>query len=81
MIDDYGPEEFRKLVEARLGFALENLAEMPLPETESDHMGIHEQKQAGPLLRRLPGLPRPDERAPDARDRGADGERSAATSG
>ena len=23
MIDDYGPEEFRKLVEARLGFALE----------------------------------------------------------
>ena len=47
MIDDYGVEEFRKLVEAKLGFALENLAEMPLPETESDHMGIHEQKQQG----------------------------------
>ena len=47
MIDDYGPEEFRRLVEARLGFALENLAAMPLPETESDHMGIREQKQPG----------------------------------
>ena len=47
MIDDYGPEEFRKLVEAKLGFALEDLAEMPIPETESDHMGIHEQKQPG----------------------------------
>jgi sulfite reductase beta subunit-like hemoprotein len=47
MIDDYGPEEFRKLVEAKLGFALENLSEMPLPETESDHMGIHAQKQPG----------------------------------
>ena len=35
MIDDYGAEEFRKLVEARLGFALENLAEMPLPETKA----------------------------------------------
>ena len=47
MIDDYGVEEFRKLVEAKLGFALESLAEMPLPDTESDHMGIHEQKQPG----------------------------------
>jgi len=47
MIDDYGPEEFRKLVEARLGFALENLAELPVAEAESDHTGIHEQKQTG----------------------------------
>jgi ferredoxin-nitrite reductase len=47
MIDDYGPEEFRRLVEARLGFALENLAATPLPETESDHMGIHQQQQPG----------------------------------
>jgi sulfite reductase beta subunit-like hemoprotein len=47
MIDDYGPDEFRKLVEAKLGFALENLAEMPIAETESDHMGIREQKQRG----------------------------------
>ncbi|MGD0119304.1 MAG: nitrite/sulfite reductase [Candidatus Binatus sp.] len=47
MIDDYGVDEFRKLVEAKLGFALENLAEMPIAETESDHMGIHAQKQPG----------------------------------
>jgi ferredoxin-nitrite reductase len=47
MIDDYGPEEFRRLVEVRLGFALESLEELPLAEQESDHMGIHEQKQPG----------------------------------
>jgi len=47
MIDDYGPEEFRRLVEARLGFDLERLEEMPVAEEESDHMGIHEQKQPG----------------------------------
>ncbi len=47
MIDDYGVEEFRKLVEARLGFALEDLAEMPLADRESDHTGIHEQKIPG----------------------------------
>ncbi len=42
MIDDYGPDEFRKLVEARLGRQLE-----PLADRDSDHMGISEQKQAG----------------------------------
>jgi sulfite reductase beta subunit-like hemoprotein len=47
MIDDYGPAEFRKLVEARLGFGLEDLAELPVAETESEHMGIHAQKQDG----------------------------------
>ncbi len=47
MIDDYGVDEFRKLVESRLGHALETLAELPLPGAESDHMGIHEQKQTG----------------------------------
>ncbi len=47
MIDDYGVDAFRDLVEARLGHPLEPLDEMPLPEAESDHMGIHEQKQPG----------------------------------
>ncbi len=47
MIDDYGPVEFRKLVEARLGWSMEDLDEMPLADAESDHMGIHEQKPAG----------------------------------
>lgn len=47
MIDDYGVEEFRRLVEARLGYPLADLAELPSPGAESDHMGIHEQKQPG----------------------------------
>ena len=46
MIDDYGPEEFRRLVEAKLGYQLENLEQMPIPETDSDHMGVSEQKQS-----------------------------------
>ncbi|MBF6561290.1 MAG: nitrite/sulfite reductase, partial [Candidatus Binataceae bacterium] len=44
MIDDYGVEAFRALVETRLGHPLEPLAELPLPDADSDHMGIHEQK-------------------------------------
>ncbi|MHB8380728.1 MAG: nitrite/sulfite reductase [Candidatus Binataceae bacterium] len=47
MIDDYGTEEFRKLVQSRLDFPLEDLAEMPLADAESDHMGVHEQKVSG----------------------------------
>ncbi len=47
MIDDYGPEKFREMVEERLGRKLENLSMLPLPESEADHMGIHPQKQAG----------------------------------
>jgi sulfite reductase beta subunit-like hemoprotein len=49
MIDDYGVEGFRQLVETRLGHALEDLPELPLPNAESDHMGIHEQKAEGRL--------------------------------
>jgi ferredoxin-nitrite reductase len=47
MIDDYGPDEFRKLVQTRLGRELEPLAELPLPDRDGDHMGINEQKQEG----------------------------------
>jgi sulfite reductase beta subunit-like hemoprotein len=47
MIDDYGVDEFRQLVEARLGRSLTPLAELPLPDRDSDHMGIHAQKQSG----------------------------------
>src|SRR6202022_3483936 len=49
MIDDYGVEAFRKLVEDRLGHALEDLTELPLPDAESDHMGVHEEKTSGRL--------------------------------
>jgi ferredoxin-nitrite reductase len=47
MIDDYGSAGFRELVEQRLGYAMENLAELPLPDREGDHMGVHEQKGSG----------------------------------
>lgn len=47
MIDDYGVEEFRRLVEARMGRALEDLDELPIPGAEGDHMGVHEQKTPG----------------------------------
>ncbi len=47
MIDDYGVDAFRQLVEARLGHVLEPLAEVPLPAAESDHMGVHEQNEPG----------------------------------
>jgi sulfite reductase beta subunit-like hemoprotein len=47
MIDDYGVDAFRELVEGRLGVKLEMLPELPLPDGDSDHMGIHEQKGDG----------------------------------
>jgi ferredoxin-nitrite reductase len=54
MIDDYGVEEFRRLVETRLGGALEDLQELPLPDAESDHMGIHEDRRPGLLYAGFP---------------------------
>ncbi|HJU09911.1 MAG TPA: nitrite/sulfite reductase [Candidatus Binataceae bacterium] len=47
MIDDYGVDAFRQLVEARLGSVLEPMSELPLPAAENDHMGVHEQNEAG----------------------------------
>jgi sulfite reductase beta subunit-like hemoprotein len=54
MIDDYGVEAFRELVEQRLGRRLDDLPVMPLPDAESDHMGIHEQHQPGLLYAGFP---------------------------
>ncbi|MCS6925359.1 MAG: nitrite/sulfite reductase [Candidatus Binatia bacterium] len=47
MIDDYGPEAFRALVEERLGRKLDDLPHLPLPSGAADHLGIHPQKQEG----------------------------------
>ena len=47
MVDDYGAAGFRKLVEERLGYALEDLSELPLPDREGEHIGVHEQKAPG----------------------------------
>ena len=44
MVDDHGPAGFRKLVEERLGYAMEDLPELLPPDREGEHMGIHEQK-------------------------------------
>jgi ferredoxin-nitrite reductase len=44
MVDDYGPAGFRQLVEGRLGYAMEDLPELPLPDREGEHIGVHEQK-------------------------------------
>jgi sulfite reductase beta subunit-like hemoprotein len=46
MVDDYGPEEMRAKVEARLGRHLADLP-APAPDGYADHMGVHEQKQPG----------------------------------
>jgi ferredoxin-nitrite reductase len=47
MIDDYGPEKFRELVEERLSRKLPDLPQMPQPVGTTDHSGIHPQKQDG----------------------------------
>ncbi|MCI0530034.1 MAG: hypothetical protein L0Y56_21540, partial [Nitrospira sp.] len=47
MVDDYGVEEFRKLVETKLGRKLEDFTEQPQPIGRTSHLGIHEQKQEG----------------------------------
>lgn len=47
MVDDHGPERFREMVEARLGRRLEDLPELPRPSGETDHLGIHEEKEEG----------------------------------
>lgn len=47
MVEDLGPEQFRSLVEARLGYRLADGQVPPAPEEEYDHIGIHPQKQPG----------------------------------
>jgi sulfite reductase beta subunit-like hemoprotein/molybdopterin converting factor small subunit len=46
MVDDYGPEAIRRMVEERLGRALEE-GEAPPPSYDDDHLGVHPQKQEG----------------------------------
>ncbi len=44
MVDDYGPEKLREMLEARLGRRLQDLHEDPAPKGRTDHMGIHVQR-------------------------------------
>jgi sulfite reductase beta subunit-like hemoprotein/molybdopterin converting factor small subunit len=46
MVDDYGPEGVRAMVEERLGYRLEDGA-CPSPAYDDDHMGTRPQKQEG----------------------------------
>ncbi len=46
MMDDYGPEGVRTMVEERLGRRLEDFT-APEPADEYDHLGVHPQKQEG----------------------------------
>src|SRR5262249_57947530 len=47
MVDEYGAEKVREMIEATLGRRLEDLREEPRPVGRTDHMGIHPQKQEG----------------------------------
>ena len=46
MVDEIGVEKYRELVETKLGGELEKFP-APLPTSETDHIGIHSQKQDG----------------------------------
>ncbi|HLH73394.1 MAG TPA: nitrite/sulfite reductase, partial [Chloroflexota bacterium] len=47
MVDDHGGEGMRTLIEQRLGRRLEDLEIEPKPVSETEHLGIHPQKQSG----------------------------------
>jgi ferredoxin-nitrite reductase len=46
MVDDYGPEAVRSMIEQRLGRSLPDAA-APRPADSADHLGVHRQRQAG----------------------------------
>lgn len=46
MVDDYGPEGVRDMVESHLGYRLED-GEAPAPRSGVDHFGVHRQRQEG----------------------------------
>ena len=47
MVDDYGPEGMRSETERMLGRKLEDLPENPRRSGDTEHLGIHPQKQEG----------------------------------
>ncbi|HLI52811.1 MAG TPA: MoaD/ThiS family protein [Acidimicrobiales bacterium] len=53
MVDDYGVEKMRDLIEDRLGRRLED-GSAPEPAYDSDHLGRHAQKQDGLLYMGIP---------------------------
>jgi ferredoxin-nitrite reductase len=57
MVDEYGAEKVRELIEAQLGRPLEDLEEEPRPVGRTDHMGIYPQKEAGLFCMGFPVFP------------------------
>ncbi|HUX88347.1 MAG TPA: nitrite/sulfite reductase [Chloroflexota bacterium] len=47
MVDDYGGDGMRTLIEQRIGHRLADLQFEPKPVSETEHLGIHQQKQVG----------------------------------
>lgn len=46
MVDDYGVDEYRRMVEERIGHKLEDFS-APEAERDADHLGVYPQKQPG----------------------------------
>jgi ferredoxin-nitrite reductase len=57
MVDEYGPEKVREMIEQHLGRRLTDLEENPQPLGRTDHMGIHPQKQEGLYYLGFPVFP------------------------
>jgi ferredoxin-nitrite reductase len=53
MVDDYGPEAFRAMVEDRLGRRLPD-GTVPEPGGPADHLGVHPQRQPGFVYAGIP---------------------------
>jgi ferredoxin-nitrite reductase len=47
MVDDYGPEGIREATEQQLGRRLEDLPQTPRRIGDTEHLGVHTQKDAG----------------------------------
>ncbi len=57
MVDEYGPEKVRDLIEGHVGRPLEPLDEEPAPIGRTEHMGIHTQKGEGLFYVGVPVFP------------------------
>jgi sulfite reductase (ferredoxin) len=57
MVDDYGPEKLREMIENHLGRKLTDLKVNPQPKGRTDHLGVHPQKQPGKVYIGVPVFP------------------------
>jgi len=57
MVDDYGPEKLREMIEHHLGRKLTDLKAPPQPKGRTSHLGVHPQKQPGFVYVGVPVFP------------------------